>query len=136
MFLRLVLLFTLLPMLELYLLIEIGAAIGGFNTILIVLSTGVFGAWLAQQEGIRALQRVQAELNAGRMPTDALVDGVLILVAGVVMLAPGLITDTAGLLLLIPPSRAVVRRWLGARFRQMGPPGGPTIIAVDGWREP
>lgn len=136
MFLRLVLLFTLLPILELYLLIEIGAVIGGFNTILIVLSTGVFGAWLAQQEGLRALQRVQSELNAGRMPTDALVDGVLILVAGVVMLAPGLITDAAGLLLLIPPSRAVVRRWLAERFRRMGPPGGATIIAVDGWREP
>ncbi len=136
MLLRLVLLFTLLPFVELYLLMKIGSAIGAASTLLIVIVTGVFGAWLARQEGLRALQRVQGELNAGRMPADALVDGLLILVAGIVMLTPGFLTDAAGLFLLIPPTRALVRRWLSARFRRLGPPGGGTVITVEGWREP
>ena len=136
MFLRLVLLFTLLPIVELYLLIRIGTVIGAPSTILVVLGTGIFGAWLARQEGLRALQRVQAELNAGRLPADALVDGLLILVAGIVMLTPGFITDAAGFFLLIPPTRALTRRWLTRWFQRLTPPGGATVITVDGWREP
>lgn len=136
MFLRLLLLFTLLPLVELYLLIKIGAVIGAPTTILIVLGTGAFGAWLARQEGLRALQRVQEDLNAGRVPTDAVADGFLILVAGIVMLTPGFVTDAAGLFLLFPPTRAVVRQWLGAWFRRLRPTGGVTVITVDGWKEP
>ena len=137
MLLRLILLFTLLPVVELYLLIRVGSFIWAGWTILVVLGTGVLGAWLARQEGLRVVQRVQADLQAGHLPADALIDGLLILIAGVVLLTPGFLTDAAGFTLLSPPGRAVVRRALTAAFhRSVQQHGGETVITVDGWREP
>lgn len=136
MFLRLLLLFTLLPIIELYLLIRVGSVIGAGSTILIVLGTGVLGAWLARREGLRALNRVQAELNAGRLPAEAMVDGLLILIAGLVLLTPGFLTDAMGFTLLAPPTRAIIRRVLMDAFRKAAAQGGAGIITVDGWKEP
>jgi UPF0716 protein FxsA len=128
MFFRLLLLFTVLPMVELALLIQLGRIIGLAPTIAIVLLTGVTGAALARWQGLATFRRVRAEMAAGRVPTGALIDGLLILVAGAVLLTPGLITDTIGFLLLIPPTRAAVRRALADAFRRRMRRDGTVVI--------
>ncbi len=108
---RLILLFTLLPLLELTLLLRIGEWLGAGPTIGLVVVTGIVGAWLARREGLRTWAAVRNELAGGRMPGSELVHAALVLVAGVVLVTPGVLTDAAGLLLLIRPVReAVVRR--------------------------
>ena len=112
MFLRLFLLFTCVPLVELYLLLQIGSVIGALNTILLVIFTGMLGAFLAQREGIRTLQTIQSLLAQGEMPGEALLDALLILLAGFVLITPGILTDLLGFLLLVPGGRDHVRKWL------------------------
>lgn len=119
MFFRLLLLFTLVPLLELYLLLAIGRVVGFLPTVALVLITGVVGAWLAKSQGLRAWARVRAEMAAGRPPAAALLDGVLILIAGAVLLTPGLLTDLCGFFLLTPWGRGLVRRALSARIGRL-----------------
>ncbi len=119
MFIRLLLLFTLLPLAELYLLIKIGSVMGAFATILLVLSTGALGAILSRRQGFGVWLRIQESLSRGEFPGDDLIDGLLIFGAGMVLLTPGIITDTIGFLLLIPASRSFARRWLKGRFSGM-----------------
>jgi len=108
---RLILLFTVLPLAELSLLLKIGGWLGAGPTVGLVIVTGVVGAWLARREGIRTWGRVQAELAAGHMPGEEVLHALLVFVAGLVLVTPGVLTDAAGLLLLIRPAReAIVRR--------------------------
>lgn len=116
MLLALVLLFTVLPLAELWLLLQLGDAWGPIPTIALVLATGVLGAALARWQGFRALWRIRSELASGRAPTDALIDGALILVAGAVLVTPGVITDAFGFALLVPVTRSLVKRGLRAWF--------------------
>ncbi len=116
MFGYLILLFTLLPALELYVLIEIGGHIGAGNTILIIIFTGILGAYLARLQGFLAFKKIQDNLNRGVMPSSELIDGVMILVGGIVLLTPGFITDTIGFLLLIPITRSLIKAFLKSRF--------------------
>ena len=109
MFLRLLLLFTVVPALELILLIQLGSWVGFWPTAALVLGTGVVGAWLTRYEGLKVLRAVNAEMAEGRMPTDHLLDGLLILVAGALLLTPGLLTDAAGFFLLAAPGRRLIR---------------------------
>jgi len=134
MFLRLLLLFTVVPLLELFLLVKLGTVVGVGPTIALVIFTGVLGAWLARQQGLGVLRRLRAELEAGRLPAGALIDGLLILVAGAVLLTPGLLTDALGFVLLVPPSRAVVRRIVVERFAGGKENERPDIIDVE-WSE-
>jgi UPF0716 protein FxsA len=113
---KLFLLFTVLPLVELYLLIKIGTVIGGLNTLALVLVTGIAGAYLARLEGYRTMIRAQENLQAGLVPAEELVDGLLIFVAGIMLITPGVITDCAGLLILFPPTRRVFKIWLRRRF--------------------
>lgn len=117
MFGRLFLLFTLIPIIELYTLVQVGGVIGAFPTILVVIFTGAAGAWLARMEGFNTMLRVRESLNQGRMPADEMVEGLMILVAGIVLLTPGFITDFMGLILLFPPTRKPIARWLRKTFR-------------------
>jgi len=133
MFLRLLLLFTIVPLLELFILIKLGSVIGVGATIAIVIGTGVLGAWLARQQGLGVLRRLNAELGAGRLPAEAMIDGLLILLAGAVLLTPGLITDTLGFVLLVPPGRAAIRRLVKAGLARRTEKGDPSIIDVE-WR--
>ncbi len=135
MFLRLLLLFTIVPLVELYLLITIGGVIGVVPTIAIVIGTGVLGAWLARWQGLAVLRRIQDEMAAGRLPTDALIDGLLVLVAAAMLLTPGLLTDTTGFFLLIPGSRAVVRRVVAAAMARKARLGEPNVIDAKWFRE-
>lgn len=117
MFLRLVILFTVVPLLELWLLVQLSLHTGILTTIALVLVTGALGATLARQQGVETLRRIRSETTKGHLPTDELLDGVLILVAGAVLLTPGIITDAFGFLLLIPPFRSPVKRWLVKHFK-------------------
>lgn len=110
MFLRLFLLFTLLPLIELYLLITIGSYLGGGPTILLVLGTGMAGAYLARLEGWRTWRKIQSEWRRGVTPANELIDGVLILAAGLLLITPGVLTDVLGLGLLFPPTRSALKR--------------------------
>jgi len=106
------LLFTLLPIVELFILFRLAAWLDWGPTLLIVLGTGAGGAYLARREGLRALVRVRQDLADGNMPATAVVDAVLIFAAGLVLVTPGVLTDVVGLLLLIRPVRARVGRAL------------------------
>jgi UPF0716 protein FxsA len=115
---RLVALFVLLPIVELALLIQVGEMIGIFWTLAIVVFTGFLGATLARRQGLRAWLAIQDQLRRGAMPGDALVDGLLILVGGIVLLTPGLLTDLTGFALLVPATRKALKRRLRARFER------------------
>ena len=106
---RLALLFVTVPLAELALLVWVGRQVGLLPTVVLVVVTGIAGAALARWQGLATLARFRAALDAGQLPHRELVDGVLILVAGAVLLTPGLLTDLAGFLLLVPPVRRRVR---------------------------
>lgn len=115
---KLFLAFTLIPFLELYLLIEVGTVIGPLNTVALVILTGFAGAYLARMQGLQTMLRVRSSLQQGIMPKEDLVDAVLIFVAGVVLLTPGFITDAAGLLVLFPATRGPIKRFIKDRFNK------------------
>lgn len=116
MFIRLLILFTIVPIVELYVLIEIGSLIGTLATVALIFLTGVAGAYLARMQGFSLINRIQSEMNQGRMPRGELVDGAMILVGGVLLLTPGFCTDLLGFSLLVPFTRelykGVIVRWL------------------------
>jgi UPF0716 protein FxsA len=105
------------PIFELYVIIQVAHAIGVFNTLGLLILDSVVGGWLMKREGLGVLRRLQAKLQGGELPSTELVDGFLILFGGALMLAPGFLTDLLGMSLLLPPVRAVVRRLLARRFK-------------------
>ena len=112
----LVLLFIVVPLAELYVIIQVGQAIGVLPTIGILLLDSILGSWLLRQQGRAAWQRFNAALAARRPPASETIDGALILFGGALLLTPGFLTDLLGLALLLPPSRAAVRRVLARRL--------------------
>ena len=133
MFLRLFLIFTCIPLLELYILLRIGAIIGVLNTVLLVIFTGVLGAYLAQLEGLRTMERIRTCVARGEMPGDAMLDAFLILIAGFLLITPGVLTDGLGFFLLVPAGRRrvkkAVRRHLERRFNDRD---GNVTITYEG----
>ena len=109
MFLRLFLLFTLVPAIELYLIIKVGSVIGAFNTILLIIFTGVVGAYYARQQGFRVVSNIQWKMQQGTVPGDDLVNGAMLLVGGAFLITPGFITDFAGFSLIFPPTREAIK---------------------------
>ena len=116
MFVKLFLAFTLIPILEIYLLIKLGTVMGALNTVIIVILTGILGASLARLEGLNTMIRIRDGLSRGEVPAEGMLDALLILIAGIVLLTPGFLTDIAGLLLLIPQMRSLLKRWLRKKF--------------------
>jgi UPF0716 protein FxsA len=110
--LRLALVFILVPLAELALLVWIGRHVGYLPTVALVVVTGILGAALARRQGTATWRRFRAALDAGRPPHRELVDGILVLLAGAVLLTPGLITDVAGFALLVPALRRRAGGWL------------------------
>jgi len=110
-------LFLLLPLIELALLIEIGSHIGTLATVALILATGALGAFLARSQGLEVLRRLQADTAAGRLPAAPLVDGVIILLAGAVLLTPGVLTDILGFLCLVPAFRQFLKAMLWRKLR-------------------
>ena len=112
MFLKLLILFVCVPLIELYLLFQLAGVMGAGSTLLLVIVTGIIGSALAKREGIVAWHRFHAALGEGRMPSREIQDGLMIIFAAALLLTPGMITDAVGFLLLIPIGRDVVRRWV------------------------
>ena len=110
MFPLLVVLFLVVPFVELFVIIQVGQAIGALPTIAVLVLISVVGAWLVKREGLGVLRRAQARMRSGEVPGAELTDGVLILFAGALLLTPGFLTDVLGILLLLPPVRAGMRQ--------------------------
>ncbi len=106
------LLFLLVPLVEIYFLIQVGKVIGAGWTVFFVVFTAVLGAALLRMQGLATLNRVQQSLEQGRLPAIELVEGLMLLVAGALLLTPGFVTDTIGFVLLVPPLRRQAARWL------------------------
>jgi len=117
MLLKLFLAFTIIPVVEIYLLIQIGSAFGVFTSITLVVFTGFLGAYLARIQGLQTIFRIQESLREGRMPSGELLDALLIGVAGLVLLTPGFLTDTVGFVLLIPSTRNAIKSWLQSKIK-------------------
>lgn len=113
----LVLLFFVVPLTELVVIFKVASELGWLETAAILIVVSIAGAWLVRRAGFSVLRRLQGELSAGRAPTNSIVDGLLILVAGALMLTPGFLTDIVGILLLVPPVRIAVRSLLVRRYR-------------------
>ena len=116
---RLLFLFILVPLLELYILIKIGGYLGAFQTVALVVFTALFGIVIARIEGLRKLQQIKQSLSQGIVPAEEMVDGVLIFIAGIFLIIPGVLTDLFALVLLIPYTRTIFKRWLRRRFDRM-----------------
>ena len=131
----LVVAFIAVPILEIYVIIQVGQVIGAWWTIVLLIADSIFGSWLIVHEGRRAWQALNTALSSGQMPARELADGALILVGGTLMLSPGFVTDAMGILLILPFTRPIARRFLtrivGRRLldvRRPGPgPEGPVI---------
>lgn len=148
---KLILLLTVTPLVELYLLMHLARLTSVGTAILVVVLTGVIGGILARREGLRVLGRIQSDLEEQRMPGNSLLEGAMVLVAGALLVTPGILTDAVGFLILIPPTRAVLReiikRWLKNKidqgkvdvYKQAGfgpireepPPGAPPLEDED-----
>lgn len=116
----LLLLFILIPIAEIYGIIQVGQAIGALWTILLLIADSLIGARLLRWQGRAAWQRFQEAVTVGRVPHNEVLDGVMIVVGGTLLLTPGFITDAFGLLLLLPPTRAFIRRGVVRSIRRRG----------------
>jgi UPF0716 protein FxsA len=105
-------LFIAIPVVELYILIEVGKKIGSLTTIGIIILTGILGTYLIKSQGFMILRKIQNDLNEGIMPGDSLIQGAIILLGGVLLLTPGFITDITGFIFLIPAGRKIVKKYL------------------------
>jgi UPF0716 protein FxsA len=136
-FLILLVLFVVVPILEIYVIIQVGQAIGALWTIALLIADSIIGALLMRSQGRAAWRRFQVALAEGRMPAREVVDGVLVIFGGAFLLTPGFCTDIIGAVLLLPPTRAIIRRMLvrrvtfrvladapSPRFGRPGRPGG------------
>lgn len=124
MLVRLFLLFTLLPAVELYLLLRLGGLVGPIPTFLIVLATGVIGAQLARQEGHQVLMKLQEQMSRGQPPARQLVEGVLVFAGGLLLVTPGILTDFVGFSMIVPGLRpriaSAVMSWAAANVELKG----------------
>lgn len=118
---RLILLFTITPIVELFLLLELSKITSVWTTIGIVLVTGIVGASLAKNQGRLIITKIRVELNEGRMPGDQLINGLCVLIGGALLLTPGIVTDILGFSLVIPGTReifkGVVKKILSKRLQ-------------------
>jgi UPF0716 protein FxsA len=129
--------FVVVPLIEIYVLIQVGQVIGPWWTILLLVLDSLLGSWLIKREGGRAWQALRTALETGRMPARELADGALILVGGTLMLSPGFVTDALGILLILPFTRPVARRLLtrvvaqrlmSRNARRPGPGSGGSVV--------
>ena len=103
------LLFVVIPLIELFILLQLGKLIGIFSTITVIVLTGIVGAFLVRKQGFNIWNRIQNKLNEGMIPEDELIDGVIVLAGGIFLITPGLLTDITGMLFIIPNSRLIFR---------------------------
>jgi UPF0716 protein FxsA len=114
----LVVLFVLVPIVELAVIIQVGQTLGVLETLALMMVISVIGAWMVKREGIGVWRRAERQVEAGAVPGRELVDGILIMLAGALLLTPGFVSDCVGILLLLPPVRVGLRRLVIARMRR------------------
>jgi UPF0716 protein FxsA len=131
MLLKLFLAFTIIPAVEIYLLIQIGSIFGAFTSIAMVVFTGFLGAYLARIQGLQTLFRIQESMREGRLPSGELLDALLIGVAGLVLLTPGFLTDTVGFVLLIPSTRNAIKSWLQSKIKTQNMSDRPEDTIIE-----
>jgi UPF0716 protein FxsA len=119
-FVLLALLFLVVPIAELYLIVQVAGSIGVPETIVLLIAISVLGVWLVRVAGIGVLYRLQRTVREGRVPSSEIVDGALVLLAGALMITPGFLSDILAIFLLLPPTRAVVRGVVLRRIRARG----------------
>lgn len=126
-----------LPVVELYLLIRLGALLGFIPTLLFLFGAAGLGGWLLQTQGLSTWQRLQQSLRHGEYPAEELVNGSIIMLGGALLLLPGFLSDLLGLLCLLPPTRRAIRTWLVRHRRDFGPRDdqGPRTIEGEFRRE-
>lgn len=112
-------LFIVLPVVELAILIETGRHIGTLATLALIVTTGALGAYLARSQGLEVLRQMRAETEVGRLPAEPLVDGVIILLAGAVLLTPGILTDIVGFVCLVPAFRRFLKAMLWRKLKRL-----------------
>lgn len=136
-FSKLVLALTVVPILELYILTKLAHRINWFNTILIVVLTGVAGAYLAKQQGKEVLNKIKMELGSGSMPGDSLLNGLSVLIGGVLLLTPGILTDVLGFSLILPITRIPFMKLIKNKFSDMIKSGNASFVYIknDDFRE-
>jgi UPF0716 protein FxsA len=130
MFIKLLIIFVFVPVMELYILIEAGRMIGIGATVGLIMLTGAAGAWLARSQGLEILRRIQQETANGQMPAQTLIDGALILVGGLLLLTPGFFTDALGFSFLVPITRELWRKGLSAWLEKQVRQGSVTIYRI------
>jgi UPF0716 protein FxsA len=128
---KLLLVFTIIPLAEIYLLLLINQYVGLWPTIGIVVGTGIVGAFVAHSEGMRVLREWQRSLVRGRVPEEGVLGGALILIGGILLVTPGVITDLVGITLLIPPTRRLVAKAIRARLEQKINQGAIKVVSVS-----
>ena len=131
MLLKLFLAFTIIPITEIYLLIEIGSIFGSLTAVMLVIFTGFLGAFLARMQGLQTLYRIQESLREGKMPSGDLLDALLIVIAGLVLLTPGFLTDLVGFLLLIPATRNLIKYWMRRQIELRYMSNRPEDIIIE-----
>lgn len=116
MFIKLMLLFTLIPVLEIYVILRVGHYLGAGPTVALIILTGIAGAYLARTQGFDIVLRIQTQMSQGQLPAESLLDGAMVLAGGLLLLTPGFCTDIFGFTLLVPATRQwlkrFMRRWL------------------------
>ncbi|MEI2664687.1 FxsA family protein [Rossellomorea sp. LJF3] len=112
------LLLIIIPALEIGLLVLSGQAIGLVPTVLLIITTGILGAYLAKKQGIETIRKAQRDMQYGQMPGEAIMDGLCILVGGILLLTPGFVTDSFGFLLLLPPTRRMFKPFFFRLFKR------------------
>ncbi len=149
MFVVLAVVFLVVPIAELYVIVQVAGGIGIPETILLLIAISFVGAWLARIAGLGVLNRLQRTVRAGKVPSSELVDGALVLFAGALMITPGFLSDCLAILLLLPPTRAVARAAILQRIRAGGgvfrivssvPTGGrrpgQDVWDAESWEDP
>lgn len=119
MLMKLILLFTITPIVELYVLFQLADVMGPWTTIGLVLITGVAGAYLAKSEGKLIINKIKMELNAGNLPGNELLNGLCVLIGGALLLTPGIMTDILGFSLVIPGLREIFKTYLKRKFKKV-----------------
>lgn len=128
----LVLAFVVVPLAELAVIVAVGDVLGLLPTLLLLLAISIAGGWLAKREGLAAWRRFQLAVAEGRVPTVEVADGAMVLLAGALLLTPGFLTDVVGVLLLLPPTRAAVRRLVPRLAARRLRRRGGRVVIVDG----
>lgn len=129
----LILLFTLLPAIEFYLLFKIGSQIGALETFYLIIFTGIAGAYLAKREGLSILNKIQGELNGGGLPTNAMMNGLMVFGGGLLLLTPGFLTDILGFSMVLPGSRHLMIMFAKRYFEYAIKSGNIHIVRGGGF---